>query len=143
MPADLHTILYLAIHHSNQIKIAKSDPLIRETAIQEADSSFDWVRYLDTAWNDTSEPVSNSLTVGGNQNRFVDQIFQATGGARRTTRRGGQLDISQRFGWQDNNSQFFIPSPTMNSWQCYKMSFLRSHEPTGTCTSNERCWPIS
>lgn len=109
LPADLHTILYLAIHHSNQIKIAKADPLIRETAIQEADSAFDWVRYLNTAWNDNSEPVSNALTVGGNLNRFNDQVFQATGGARRTTRSGGQLDISQRFGWQDNNSQFFIP----------------------------------
>ena len=110
LPADLHTILYLAIHHSNQIKIAKADPLIRETAIQEADSAFDWVRYLDASWNDTSEPVSNSLTAGGNQNRFNDQIFQATAGVRRTTRSGGQLDISQRFGWQDNNSQFFIPN---------------------------------
>ncbi|QEG24329.1 TolC family protein [Mariniblastus fucicola] len=110
LPTDLHTILYLAVHHSNQIKIAKADPLIRETAIQEADSAFDWVRYLNTAWNDTSEPVSNSLTVGGNQNRFNDTVFQGTGGARRTTRSGGQLDISQRFGWQDNNSQFFIPN---------------------------------
>ena len=110
LPADLHTILYLAIHHSNQIKIAKADPLIRETAVQEADSAFDWVRYLDTAWNDTSEPVSNALTVGGDGTRFNDQIFSGTGGVRRTTRQGGQLDISQRFGWQDNNSQFFIPN---------------------------------
>ncbi len=110
LPADLHTLLYLAVHNSNQIKIAKTDPLIRETAIQEADSAFDWVRYLNSAWNDTSEPVSNALTVGGNQNRFNDNVFQATGGARRTTRSGGQLDISQRFGWQDNNSQFFIPN---------------------------------
>ena len=39
--ADVHTLLYLAVHHSNQIKIAKRDPLIRETAIQEADSNFD------------------------------------------------------------------------------------------------------
>lgn len=110
LPADLHTILYLAVHHSNQIKIAKADPLIRETSIQEADSAFDWVRYLDATWNDTSEPVSNALTVGGNLNRFNDQVFQATAGVRRTTRTGGQLDISQRFGWQDNNSQFFVPN---------------------------------
>ena len=109
LPADLHTILFLAIHHSNQIQIAKMDPLIRETAIQEADSAFDWVRYLDTAWNDISEPVGNALTVGGNENRFNDLQAQVTGGVRRATRNGGILDISQRFGWQDNNSQFFIP----------------------------------
>ena len=109
LEADIHTLLFLALKHSNQIKIAKRDPLIRETAIQEADSNFDWVRYLDSAWNDTSEPIGNSLTAGGTASRFNDQTFQATGGFRRLTRYGGLLDISQRFGWQDNNSVFLVP----------------------------------
>ena len=109
IPTDVHTLLFLAVHNSNQIKIAKRDPLIRETAVQEADSNFDWVRYLNTAWNDTSEPISSTLTAGGTATRFNDNIFQATGGLRRLTRYGGQLDISQRFGWQDNNSTFFVP----------------------------------
>ena len=109
LPADIHTLLFLALQHSNQIKIAKRDPLIRETAVQEADSRFDWVRYLDTAWNDTSQPIGNSLTTGDLSDRFDEQIFQATAGARRLTRYGGNLDISQRFGWQDNNSTFLIP----------------------------------
>lgn len=109
LPADIHTLLYLALQHSNQIKIAKRDPLIRETAIQEADSNFDWTRYLDTAFNDTSEPIGNTLTAGGTADRFNDNVFQATAGARRLTRYGGILDISQRFGWQDNNSVFLVP----------------------------------
>ena len=46
LPADIHTLLYLALQHSNQIKIAKRDPLIRQTAIVESDSRFDWVQYL-------------------------------------------------------------------------------------------------
>ena len=41
IPTDVHTLLFLAVHNSNQIKIAKRDPLIRETAVQEADSNFD------------------------------------------------------------------------------------------------------
>ena len=110
LTSDIHTLLFLAVHHSNQIKIAKRDPLIRETAIQEADSNFDWVSYLDTAWNDTSQPISNTLTAGGTATRFNDMIFQGSAGVRRLTRTGGQLDISQRFGWQDNNSTFFIPN---------------------------------
>lgn len=109
LEADIHTLLYLALQHSNQIKIAKRDPLIRETAIQEADSNFDWVRYLNSAWNDTSEPIGNTLTAGGTASRFNDNVFQGTGGLRRLTRYGGLLDISQRFGWQDNNSVFLIP----------------------------------
>jgi len=109
MPADIHTLLYLALQHSNNIKVAKRDPLIRETAVQEADSNFDWVRYLNTAWNDTSEPIGNTLTAGGTATRFNDNLFQFTGGARKLTRYGGILDISQRFGWQDNNSLFLVP----------------------------------
>lgn len=109
LPADIHTLLYLALQHSNQIKVAKRDPLIRETAIAEADSRFDWVKYLNAAWNDTSEPVGNSLTAGGTATQFNDQLFQGTAGVRRLTRHGGILDISQRFGWNDNNSIFLIP----------------------------------
>lgn len=115
LPADVHTLLYLALQHSNQIKIAKRDPLIRETAIQEADSRFDWVKYLNTAYNDTSEPIGNTLTAGGTATQFDDQVFQGTGGVRRLTRYGGILDISQRFGWQDNNSIFLTPDEQATS----------------------------
>ena len=109
LPADVHTLLYLALQHSNQIKIAKRDPLIRETAVQEADSRFDWVRFLDTSFRDTSEPIGNSLTAGGTATNFNDNIFSARAGVRRLTRLGGILDISQQFGWQDNNSVFLVP----------------------------------
>lgn len=115
LPADVHTLLYLAVQHSRQIKIAKRDPLIRETAIQEADSRFDWTKYLNTAWNDTSEPIGNTLTAGGTATQFNDQVFQGTGGVRRLTRYGGILDISQRFGWQDNNSVFLTPDQQATS----------------------------
>ena len=115
LEADIHTLLYLAIQHSNQIKIAKRDPLIRATAIQEADSAFDWVQFFDSAWRDTSEPIGNSLTAGGTATQFNEQTFQATGGFRRLTRYGGLLDISQRLGFQDNNSTFLIPDQQANS----------------------------
>jgi outer membrane protein TolC len=115
LPADVHTLLYLALQHSNQIKIAKRDPLIRETEIQAADSRFDWTKYLNTAWNDTSEPIGNQLTAGGTATQFDDSVFQGTGGVRRLTRYGGILDISQRFGWQDNNSIFLTPDEQATS----------------------------
>ena len=109
LPADIHTLLYLALQHSNQIKVAKRDPLIRETQVEEADSQFDWVQFLNTSYANTSQPIGNSLTAGGTATQFDDQLFQGTAGVRRLTRYGGILDISQRFGWQDNNSIFLIP----------------------------------
>ena len=109
MGTDLHTLMYLALKYSNQVRIAAEDPLIRETAIAEADSNFDWTKYVNSSWEDTSQPTSNQLIAGPNVDRFEDQIFQAAAGLRRNTRTGGLLDISQRFGYQDNNSEFFIP----------------------------------
>ena len=110
LPTDIHSLMYLALKYSNELRIAADDPIIRETAIVEADSNFDWVRYLDGQWNDTNEPVSSSLITGDDSRFFDEETFQATAGVRRNTRSGGQLDISQRYGYQDNNSTFFIPS---------------------------------
>ena len=115
LETDIHTLLYLAVQHSNNIKIAKRDPLIRETAVLEADSNFDWVRYLNASFNDTSQPIGNTLTAGGTATVFNDNVFQATGGVRRLTRYGGLLDISQQFGWQDNNSLFLTPDQQATS----------------------------
>jgi len=109
MPTGLHNLLLLAIHNSHRIKIAKQDPLIRQTAIQEASANFDWVQYLDSTWNDSSEPIGSSLTVGGTVDRFEDHTAQLRGGLRRTNEYGGTFDLSQQMGWQDNNSQFLTP----------------------------------
>lgn len=110
LPTDIHTLMYLALKYSNEIRIAAEDPVIRQTAIIEADSNFDWVRYLNTSLNDTSEPISNALTTGDPSRFFNEETAQVVGGVRRNTRTGGQFDVSQRFGFQDNNSTFFIPA---------------------------------
>lgn len=107
---DLHSLLFIALTYSNDIKVAKRDPLIRETGIAEADSTFDWVNYFDATWTDTSEPVGNQLTAGGTTDRFRENVTQVRGGLRRVNRYGGQLDISQQFGLQDNNSLFLQPA---------------------------------
>ncbi len=115
MPADLNTILFLALHNSNRINIAKQDPLIRSAGITEAESAFDWIRYANTSWADTTSPVGNQLTAGGTTTRFEDQTAQVQGGLRKTNTYGGVLDLSQRFGWQDNNSIFLTPQQQATS----------------------------
>jgi outer membrane protein TolC len=110
LPTDIHSLMYLALKYSNEIRIAAEDPVIRQTAIVEADSNFDWVRYLNTSLNDTNEPISNSLTTGDNSRFFNEETAQAIAGVRRNTRTGGQFDVSQRYGFQDNNSTFFVPA---------------------------------
>lgn len=104
------SLLLLALKNSAQIKVYKDVPLIRETAIQEANAAFDWNHYLDTLWEDIDEPVGSSLTVGGNGDRYKNHNFSATGGMRKKTLYGSEVDISQRLGHQNTNSNFFVPN---------------------------------
>ena len=113
--AGVNDLLQLAIENSAKISVAGHVPKIRQTAITEAAAAFDWSRYVDTMWADTSEPVGSSLTVGGNGTRFNDHNWSFTGGLRKRLRGGSSLDVSQQLGFQNNNSNFFIPQDQATS----------------------------
>jgi outer membrane protein TolC len=107
----LEQALVGALEHSQQIKVFSELPLIRETAITEADAAFDWYAFIDSRWDDISDPIGNTLTAGPGINRFLDHNVDFSAGVRRRTLTGGQLEMAQRLGFQDNNSQFFVPDP--------------------------------
>lgn len=107
----VENLLMRALKHSSQIKVFSELPLIRETAISEADSAFDWNSFLDGRWDDLDDPVGNTLTVGGNGDRYEDHHLSMNAGVRKRVRNGGNLELAQQFGWQDTNSQFFQPDP--------------------------------
>ena len=46
----LDELIMRAIKNSTQIKVFSELPMIRRTAIIEADAAFDWSRYLNTRW---------------------------------------------------------------------------------------------
>lgn len=107
----LDDVLVRTLHHSSQIKVFSELPLIRRTAVVEADAGFDWTRYFETRWDDLNDPVGSSLTVGGTGTRYENENFSARAGVRRRNRVGGQFDISQGIGHQATNSNFFVPNP--------------------------------
>lgn len=111
---SLEESLVRALDHSNQVKVFSELPLIRETSIIEADAAFDWYRFMDGRWDDTNDPIGNSLTAGGDIRFFQDHRLTGRAGVRRRTREGGTFEVSQQLGWQDNNSTFFIP-PTQGT----------------------------
>lgn len=108
---SIEGLLVRALRCSSQVRVFSELPLIRGTSIVEADAAFDWHAFLDTRWDDTSDPVGNSLTVGGGGTRFEDHNLTGSVGARRRTRTGGNFEVAQRFGFQDSNSTFFVPDP--------------------------------
>lgn len=108
VPITLDSVLSSALEHSARIQVVRELPLIRETAIEEADAQFDWTSFLESKWNDLSDPVGNQLTTGGPP-RFRDRNLTTSGGLRRRNTVGGQFEVAQRLGVQDTNSVFFVP----------------------------------
>lgn len=106
---SIEDLLVRSLKHSSQVRVFSELPLIRESSVVEADAAFDWHAFLDSRWDDISDPVGNNLTVGGGGNRFQDHNLSGASGARRRTRYGGQVEVAQRFGFQDTNSTFFVP----------------------------------
>lgn len=108
VPVSLESILVQALDYSTQIKVYSDLPMIRQTAIVEADAAFDSAVFLDSRWDDQNDPVGNTLTTGG-ANRYKNNQLSTAAGVRKRTETGGRVELSQRVGFQDTNSTFFVP----------------------------------
>ena len=106
---DLESAVMGVLMFSPQVRIAADMPVVRQTQIVDAASRFDPRVFFDSKFTDTSDPVGNLLTTGG-ANRFIDQTATSAAGVRKTFTTGGQLEAAQKIGYQDNNSNFFIPT---------------------------------
>lgn len=100
-----------ALQYSSYVQVVATEPHIRRAAVVEEDAVFDWRGFLETTYNDVSEPVGNILTTGTNEDRFKDRTWTANAGVRRDNRLGGNLELSQQLGRQGNNSRFLLPNP--------------------------------
>ncbi len=132
LPVSLEQLIWYAVNHSAQVQVFSDLPLIREQAIIEADAAFDWSTFFDTRWDDISDPVGNTLTVGGAGNRYLNEQATATLGLRKRTEVGGNFEIRQNFGNQDTNSNFFVPNNqgTARMTLSYTQPLLRGHGRT-------------
>lgn len=97
-----------ALANSNQIKVFSDLPLIRDTAISEAEGRFDPRFFAEGEYRSLSEPVGSTLQTGG-ANRFREDEFSVRAGAKQQIITGGEVTLSQRLGYTDSNSNYFIP----------------------------------
>lgn len=109
LSVNVQTLIYEALQHSPFIRAASDSPLIRETGIVEAQADFDVTAFMESKFDDISEPVGNLLETGG-PDRFRDHNWTYSAGVRKRMSAGGNLEIAQQFGYQDNNSNFFVPT---------------------------------
>ncbi len=132
---NVDALVLSALEHSPFVVSVSTDPLMRETFITEEWAEFDWRAFVESKYDDLSDPVGNLLTTGGSP-RFRDNQWRANAGVKRKTSTGGEIRAQQRLGFQDNNSTFFVPKqqgtarlelsytqPLLNgAGQCYNQS---------------------
>lgn len=111
VPVDVDSLVTGALQYSPQILGIRTQPEIANSVLATENAAFDWTSFVESRWDDLNDPVGNTLTTGNNSTRFIDQIAVNTAGLKRRNESGGQIDISQKLGWQDNNSTFFVPRP--------------------------------
>ncbi|MCA8967649.1 MAG: TolC family protein, partial [Planctomycetes bacterium] len=97
-----------AIEHSHQVSVFSTLPLIRDTAVVEAEGEFDPRAFIESRLRHANEPVGSTLRTGG-PTRFREDEWRVTGGVRKHTWTGADIELSQRVGVVDSNSLFFVP----------------------------------
>lgn len=115
LPVDVATLTMAALEYSPDVLALQLSPEIERKTICEEQAAFDWTAFAESTYDDVSDPVGNTLTVGGGGTRLEDQNYVATGGLRRKNQIGGEFELSQRVGYQESNSTFFQPADQATS----------------------------
>lgn len=112
-PAPLYVsvdnVILGTLMYSPQVRAMTDVPLIRQTQVPLAQSRFDPAAFMESKFVDTSDPVGSTLTTGG-PDRWLDRNWFYSAGVRQRTALGGDLEVSQRFGYEDSNSIYFVPA---------------------------------
>lgn len=111
---QLDDLLLLALEHSDLVQSLCVEPLIRQTDIALEAAAFDPAAFVDSKWNDTSDPVGNVLATGG-PNRLNEDLLENKAGLRQKNRLGGRLEAAQEVNLRDSNSIYFRPANQANT----------------------------
>lgn len=112
---DVTTLVQQALIYSSQVQVLQADPEVQHRIVKQEEATFDWRSFLNAKYDDLNDPIGNTLTTGNNDSRFEDRHTVTSGGLKRRTTAGGEVKLSQQFGYQDNNSRFLLPNAQTTS----------------------------
>ncbi|MCA9059584.1 MAG: TolC family protein [Planctomycetaceae bacterium] len=110
MPIDVTRLVSQAMTYSPQVLALQSEPEVQQRVVLQEEATFDWRAFLESKYNDVNDPVGNTLTTGNGDSRFRDFRVNGSAGLKRRTELGGEVEISEKFGHQYNNSNFLVPN---------------------------------
>lgn len=108
VPLTTNQLAVETLEYSPTVSLLAARPQAVKTYIVEEAAKFDWNIFMESRWRDTTEPIGSSLTTGG-PSIYRQHEFTNEGGVRRTNRIGGEVSVGQLFGYEQSNSQFFLP----------------------------------
>ncbi|MHB1036486.1 MAG: TolC family protein [Pirellulales bacterium] len=82
--------------------------MISQMAICEAAGAFDARAFAESKYVNLDDPVGNTLTTGGPM-RWLDANWYASAGLRTRMLTGAEIEASQKIGYEDSNSLYFVP----------------------------------
>lgn len=106
---DLDEIYRRALTHSSEVKVYAATPLIRETAIAEAEGEFDPELFTETRYDRSHEPTSSVLEAGEDNEFLRQRGWTSESGVRKRFQTGTSLSLSQEITEQTSNSDYFNP----------------------------------
>ena len=109
-PVETNSLVFSMLKKSPRLRAVSQNPLIREQQIVEAESTFDPVAFLRSQFEDRVDPVGDTLEVTADGTDFLnDNIWTADLGIRRKTISGASVELNQRLGFRNSNSNVFLP----------------------------------
>ena len=107
-PLGFDQAIWDALAHSPYVKAVLTLPQINQAKVSEASGIFDPTPFVDSIFNDTSDPVGSTLTTGGpprlNETRLDNGL-----GLKAKNQLGGSTELTQNLQMRNNNSVFLSP----------------------------------
>ena len=105
---ELDNLIWMAIANSPHVRSLLIEPQIQEARASATLGVFDPTPFINSLFNDSSNPVGNTLTTGG-PSRLNENLWENSAGVKARTKSGAQTEITQEMNFRDSNSVFFKP----------------------------------
>lgn len=109
MKLGLDEIYRRTLSHSNQVKALAGIPLIRETAVAEAEAEFDPEVYAESRYDRANEPSGSSLERNEPGDLFRKRGWTFESGIRKRTATGAEIGLKQQLSQESSNAEYFVP----------------------------------
>lgn len=109
LPLGLDEVYQRTLSHSNQIKVLAGIPLIRETAIAEAEGEFSPEVFAESRYDRSNEPSGSSIDRDRPGDLLRDRLWSLRTGIRKRTMTGAEISLDQELSQESSNADYFVP----------------------------------